>query len=383
MPTGAGKREISSHRKWTESGGHAYHEQHMKYWFLLVPSLLVSVSAVRATLYFDESFAYAPGEDALTASPLWSSVRNVGSEADVVAGSLSFVDATGRALRTSGGKVLVDTAEEAAEVRHRAPIDLSAHAGPVLWISLLGQQTAGDARRFINLAFMTADNIVEPGDSNSDEDEAFALGVSSSTSPSGWSLYDRALNNGRQISMSPVPTSQASLLLARVEPNVDGGAAERYTFWVNPPLGVAPSEADGLSFVSQDTSGTPASDFNDWTDLIAVRIGAGTASGGAPAASWLVDEIRVGVDWADVLPWSPPLELLPPLPEPGPAGCVITWRPADGRTDVVETSGDLATWIPLEASRRTGQAGETSASFTVPPAPGGSSRYYIRVRREP
>lgn len=341
------------------------------------------LAAVQAGLHFYEGFDYATGEDALTGSVYWASVRNPGAEADIAAGSLAFTDARGRELRTTGAHAFFDTAEESAEVRHRAVLDLSTHEGPDLWISLLGKQVDGDGRRFINLVFMAPDDTVVPPDRDSDDDEVFALGVSSSSAPSGWSFYDRSLNNGRQIAMSPVPTSQMSLLVARVEPNVDGGEADRYTFWVNPPLGEAPAAASGWSFVSADSEGTPASDFTAWSDLIAVRIGAGTASGGAPAASWLVDEIRVGSTWLDVLPWSPPLEYMDPLPAPSPNGWVVTWRPAPGRVDVVQSSTDLAVWATLEGSRHVGQVGETSASFSVPAPPAGTLHYYVRVAREP
>jgi len=350
----------------------------------LIPLLLfVSTSlALRADVYFYDSFDYAPGEDALTLASRWASVRNPGAEADVVAGSLAYADGAGRQLRSSGAKVLLDSAEEGVEVRHRADLDLAGHQGAALWVSMLGQQTAGDARRFINLVFMTPDDAVVPADSNSDEDEAFAMGVSSSSAPSGWSLYNRALNNGRQIAMSPVATSEASLLVARIEPNVDGGEAERYTFWVNPPLGGAPPEAQGLSFSSKDSAGASASDFNQWNELIAIRIGAGAASGQVPAASWLVDEIRVGSDWPDLLPWSPPLEWLEPLPVPSSAGYTVKWRPAEGRTDVVEWSPDMRGWTPYEASRHLGQPGEASAEFSVPASQDTLLRF-IRVRREP
>jgi hypothetical protein len=338
---------------------------------------------LQAGLYVPEPFDYALGDDALSGTDAWADVRFPGAEADVEAGSLQYVDASGRVLRTAGAKVLVDTSEEENEVRHRTQLDLSGHQGPALWVSLLGQQTAGDARRFINLAFMSPDNTVQPGDPNLDEDEAFSLGIASPTTPSGWSFYNRHPLNGRQVAMSPVPTSRRALLLARIEPNVDGGEVERYTFWVNPPLGVAPPDAQGLSFLSVDASGAPASDFNQWTDLIAMRIGAGTARNDVPAASWLTDEIRVGSDWADVLPWSPPLELIEPLPTPGPSGCVVTWRPAPGRTDVVEWSADLRAWTPYEDSRHLGRDGETSARFTAPPPPAGTAQYYVRVRRDP
>lgn len=378
----ARKRELQW-PAWTRHRRHALGAGHMKRRpFILLPLLVSTPLILRADVYFHDAFDYAPGEDALTLAGRWASVRNPGAEADVVSGSLAYADGDGRQLRSSGNKALLDSAEEGVEVRHRADLDLSAHQGAVLWVSVLGQQTAGDARRFINLVFMTPDDAVVPADSNSDEDEAFALGVSSSSAPSNWSLYNRALNNGRQIAMSMVATSQASLLLARIEPNFAGGEAERYTFWVNPRLGVPPPEADGISFSSKDGTGAEASDFNQWNELIAIRIGAGAASGQVPAASWLVDEIRVGSDWTDVLPWSPALEWLEPLPAPSSAGYTVKWRPANGRTDVVEWSADLRGWTPYEASRHLGQPGEASVEFQVPASQDASHRF-VRVRREP
>lgn len=345
--------------------------------------LILLVLPAHAGIYLHEPFAYAVGDDALTAAPPWSDVRYPEAVADVVAGSLEYTDAGGRVLRTSGARVLVDTAAEETEVRHRRPLNLSAHQGPELWISVLGQQTAGDARRFFNLAFMTPDDVVEPADRNTEDDEAFSIGIPSGSTPFAWSFYNRSANNGRRLAMSSVPTTRASLLVARVERNADGGRAERYTFWVNPPLGVAPPEADGLSFTSVDGAGEPASDFNEWTDLIAMRIGAGTQNGEIPAASWLVDEIRVGSAWADVLPWSPPLEWLGLPPAPGASGAALTWRPAPGRTDVVEWSSDLRVWTPYEASRHLGLDGETEAGFTAPAPPAGAASHFLRVRREP
>jgi hypothetical protein len=350
---------------------------------LFVPALLASTLVAAAEPYFYESFDYALGEDALTAAPLWETVRFPGSEADVLAGSLSYRDSEDRELLTAGAKVLVDTAEEEKEVRHRAPLDLSSHQGPAVWVSLLGQQTAGDARRFINLSFMVPDDVVQPPDSNKDEEEAFALGTSSSENPSGWSLYNRASNNGRRVALSAVPTSQTSLLLGRIELNHLGSEVERYTFWINPPLGTVPAEADGLSFTSANTAGEEASDFAEWAELTGMRIGAGVLLGASPAASWLVDEIRVGAGWADVLPWSGPLELLSPLPAPGPDGFEMVWRPSPGRTDIVEVSTDMLTWTSHETSRHTGQPGELSARFKVPAPPAGTPSFYARVRRQP
>ena len=121
-------------------------------WIILLGSLHSATAWGAPPLYY-EPFDYAEGEDALSATEAWASFRFVGSEADVIAGSLSYVDAAGAQLRTSGAKVLVDTADESQEVRHRVDLDISAHQGPVLWVSLLGEQTAGDAMRFINIAF--------------------------------------------------------------------------------------------------------------------------------------------------------------------------------------------------------------------------------------
>jgi hypothetical protein len=114
-----------------------------------------------------------------------------------------------------------------------------------------------------------------------------------------------------------------------------------------------------------------------------MRIGAGVLLGASPAASWLIDEIRVGAGWADVLPWSGPLELLSPLPAPGPDGFEMVWRPSPGRTDIVEVSTDMLTWTAHETSRHTGQPGELSARFKVPAPPAGTPSFYARVRRQP
>ncbi|MEI6537283.1 MAG: hypothetical protein WCN98_18215, partial [Verrucomicrobiaceae bacterium] len=250
--------------------------------FVVVSLLILLIRAGSAGLIVPwESFGYLPGEDALsgglggfaTTSPATS------ANTDIVAGSLRYTDSAGNSLVTADNSALVDGADETATVSNIKPISLSAVAGNTLWLSFVGQQTAGTNARFFNLGLRGPDNTIQPPDSNNTSDEILAIGMptassaeTSPTPPQQWRIWDRTTGGaGWNYSISNTPTTQVSFLLVKIELNaVD--TRERYTLWVNPRLDLAPDPAEGFSFVSTD------SDFAAWINITELRLGAGNST---------------------------------------------------------------------------------------------------------
>jgi hypothetical protein len=165
-----------------------------------------------------------------------------------------------------------------------------------------------------------------------------------------------------------------------MELNVAGlgiGNLERYSLWINPLLDRAPAEESGFTFTSQD------SDINAWSDLNVIRIAAGFGTPPSQLSSLgLIDEVRIGDTWADVMPHEPAfsVETVTRLPN----GAVqLAWKSRPNRTDVVEYTTDMQTWTPLPDSTRQGPQEEVLHSYTATPPPEAlaAQKFSVRVRR--
>ena len=304
---------------------------------------------------------------------------NANASADLLPTSLVYVDAQGNTLATAGGAALIDSNEETADVSNIAPLALTganAPAGNTLWISFIGQQTAGTTARFFNLGLRAPDNtfIVTPPniwDSGNTEDEIIVFGMGSMSSSQVWHMYDRGTNSlGRILAPSEIPSTKRAFILARIELNAEG-SNERYTMWVDPPLGVVPDEGVGLQFVSVN------SDFNAWSNLFKIRLAAGYQNATGPSSAWQVDEIRMGDTWQDVTPYLP-LQIVA-CTRTSTNTLEVTWSAAPNCTDTVEWSTDLAEWHPFATSTRINPPSSVLATWETPVQT--EPRVYFRVSR--
>ena len=330
----------------------------------------------QAGLLYYEGFNYPEEEDGLkyhggfAATP----APAAGADADIESDSLRYMDAAGNTLQTSGHHAKIDTHEERATISNIAPVlrlPSQQPSGNELWISFVGQQTAGSTLRFFNLSLRAADNTPQPADADSNIDEIVALGMPSGAGEPLWRLWDRGTNANLWASaISTTPSTQQCLILARVELNAVDGLLERYTLWVNPRLGLPPAEADGFSMVSG------ASDFNTWSDLEQLRLAAGYNAG--DPSGWKVDEIRFADTWQEALPhW--PLTITSTVAGTSPGRLQIGWMAAPGFTDSVEWSPDLTQWFPYADSLRLN--GPVAGPVTYETPAGGSGPRYFRLRR--
>ena len=301
----------------------------------------------------------------------------VGWDTDLLPTSLRYADSAGNALVTTGGAAYIDTSEETGTVSNIAPLMLTgvnAPAGQSIWLSFIGQQTAGTTARFFNLSLRAPDNTVlypgNVGDSGTSPDEVCAFGMQSGSVSQVWQVWDRSTKGvGSTVRGTIIPSTNLVFILARVDLNYDGNK-DRFTMWVNPPLGSAPAEADGVSFVSTNT------DFNGWADLDHIRLAAGYQDATGPSSSWKVDEIRIGDTREDVCPYLPFTLTTVTLPT---GEMRVTWQAAPGFTDTVEWSDDLGVWHPHAASSRVNPPGSVTATWDTPVIT--ASRYFLRVTR--
>jgi hypothetical protein len=216
----------------------------------------------------------------------------------IVPGSLDYTDSAKNRLITTGNAAFADARQSSGIVSNVAPIVLSSVKGSTLWISFVGRQTDGVNSRFINVSLRGPRNTLELPGTLGNEDEIMILGRQSTPGHDFWEIWDRGSSaTTMENAASHVPATEQSFLLGRMEINVDGGTRERFTLWVNPRLDVPPPEDKGFQFLSK------VSNIQRISQIDRVRIGAGAALEGQPAAAWVVDEIRVGETREAVCPF--------------------------------------------------------------------------------
>ena len=335
-----------------------------------------AVAPTQAGLLYYEGFNYPVAEDGLKYQGSFAATPDpaAGADADIAPDSLRYMDAAGNTLQTTGHHAHVDTNEEAATISNIAPVlrlPAQQPSGNELWISFVGQQTAGSTLRFFNLSLRAADNTLQPADADSNMDEVVILGMPSGAGEQLWRLWDRGTNANLWTSaISTTPSTQQSLIVARVQLNAVDGLLERYTLWINPRLDRPPAEADGFTMVSA------ASNFNVWSDLEQLRLAAGYNAG--DPSGWKVDEIRFADTWQETLPYLP-LTVTSLLPGTLKDQVRIEWMAAPGFTDSVEWSPDLTQWFPYADSLRLN--GPVAGPVVYETPAGGSGPRYFRVHR--
>lgn len=243
-----------------------------------------------------EGFNYPPQEDGIFKHGTFRR-GYPGADADIIAGSLEYVDAVGNKLITSGNAAFVDGAEEQSEMNNVCPINVPLGTSGEIWISLIAQRTSAPSQRFFNFTLRTLDNVSIPHDPNAVPDEIIAVGVMTDAISQNWQIWDRSSHSpvgGEAISNTA--SSERSFLLIRGELNVDGKPNERFTLWVNPRLDHNPDHQEAVYFTTKYTN------LADWGELKEMRLAAGSLKDNTKAPSWLVDEIRIATTWQEVTP---------------------------------------------------------------------------------
>ena len=346
----------------------------MKYCFAF---LLFFQSCSVAGLIVDIPLGFSASEDGLVGRSGFTANANfAGADADLVAGSLRYIDSAGNALNATGSTILVDSHEEAGTVSNIRPLSLASVTGNTLWLSFVGKQANGGTDHFFGLSLRGPDNTIQPPDTGTGMDEFLSIGMPSGTLLTQdivkqWRIWDRSTNGaGWNYALSTTPTTGMTFVLVKIELNADG-VKERYTMWTNPRLDQAPDPAAGVSFVSSD------SDFSAWSQITELRVAAGWNVDPQLASAWMVDEIRISETMAEVMPFTR-FEITNVTPGPN-GGISLTWRAGANMTEAVQWSTNLIDWFTYNDSIRTNPNSSALATWETPPM-GATARFHRVIR---
>lgn len=248
-----------------------------------------AASPAPAALLVYEGFDYAAAADGLNTqngglgfTTAWT--FNAGSP-DISAGTMSYTDALGRSLLTSGNRAYFDATNPSAVGTGTSSIsfrniNLSGVTDTTLYFSLLGEQLTGDARA-INFAFFSAS-------------EEISIGHGTNTPAGGpftWGAFTDG--NGNNGAYSSASIFDSTFVVMRIDLNVSG-VNDRVRLYVNPLLDAEPAVAD-VDFSNRDVVAA-------FSDLTRVRPFAGNSNATLVAAQADFDELRIGQAYADVTP---------------------------------------------------------------------------------
>jgi len=169
--------------------------------------------------------------------------------------------------------------------------------GTTRWLSFIGQRTgttsgtqgvggAPSYQRIFGISFFQ-------GGTNSATDERWSVGeltpAAAATDPDTWALN---IFPTTEIQATTAPIDQLSLLLVRLDYGT-GALSDNAYLWVNPNL--------SLGEPSTGTAQAVLSGRNLEFDRLRVSAGGSSTAGAVPAASGLLDEIRIGTSFASVI----------------------------------------------------------------------------------
>jgi hypothetical protein len=240
-----------------------------------------------------------------------------GAVSDILPGSLSYTDIVGHVLVTAGNMLHNSGTNNNATSRPARNLAFfSITNGTSTWISFLAQRTGQPSATGVydRGANLTLFNTNVWGANNAGR---LAIGESSGPPPAGqsndtWGISP--LSQGTQRRQSTIPFTNVALILIRIDnhddndPNTTNAVSDfdDLYFWVNPtnlavepPISIAVTNylASESNNVSNPLGGIDFA-FNR------LVLFAGNVSGANPAAEWLIDEIRIGTTYADVVPFT-------------------------------------------------------------------------------
>jgi hypothetical protein len=240
-----------------------------------------------AALLAYEGFDYGVGnalEGAGGASAQWTAAWDnngvVAGTTTIQAGSLTYTDTAGDTLPTTGHSILNTGVDGTNSQQGRNLVARRGTDDTSTWISFLGQRIGAKSPTFVRGANLT---LIDTTATNA---ERLNIGENSNLAQDMWMV--RQPPGSANDKFSTVPFETLSLFVARIDHKAGN---DDYFFWINPLLKTVPldSTAAGSSLGLTDLS------------FDRVRTFAGNPSGGNPHAEWLIDEIRIGESYSDVV----------------------------------------------------------------------------------
>lgn len=200
-------------------------------------------------------------------------------------GSLSYVDALGNSLVTSGNKGFYTGADGTARTFRSLP-SARGEDGTTTWISLVAIRIGPTADENQNIYPRSANISLYSGDS-----EQLAIGNSTGAPENTWAL----IPNGRieNIQSSSASYDQLTFVIVRIDHWAGNDSA--YLF-INTTLGSEPNIAEAAA--------TSLRTFDYSFDRVRPFAGNSQPNNSRPHAELLLDEIRIGDAYQDVTPFS-------------------------------------------------------------------------------
>lgn len=258
-------------------------------------ALLVSATTASAQLIAYEGFDYATGTDNLGTqnggsgfSAAWPA--SAGTES-VVAGSLGYTDSLGNSLITGGNSGFFAGGATANASDTIRLLSASRGDGTTTWVSFVADRLGTD--------FYWAASVQLRSGATGATTEKITVGelsennatVGADAANNWWGLYNQAGAGATTAnSADGYLVSDQSLIILRVD-NL-AGATDTVRMWINPTLGVLPTDASALVTLSG-------------LDLTFDRVRIFSRQGDATHANaqFAVDELRLGETFADVTPF--------------------------------------------------------------------------------
>ncbi|MBI4657794.1 MAG: hypothetical protein HY735_02905, partial [Verrucomicrobia bacterium] len=258
-----------------------------------VPATGVQPPAPLAYDGFDYAAGELPGKAGGTGwTAAWQTNNSPAGSSLVQAGSLSYMDGNGNVLVSSGGKGFVTGVSGTAQPFREIPTVLT-NNGTTAWFSFLGARTGPTTNITAtpNNIYPRAANVSLFNSRLTSSSEQLALGGSTGAPENTWALLPDGSLNNRQGSTAPF--DQVSFVVVRID--FKDGNDDAY-LWVNPALDSEPSTASAAA--------RSIGRFDYSFNRIRPFAGNPQANNSRPHAEMLYDELRVGVNYSSVAPYT-------------------------------------------------------------------------------
>jgi len=244
---------------------------------------------------FDYPEGEIPGKAGGTGwAAAWQTNGSPAASSLVQGGSLSYTDARGNTLVTSGGKAYFTGTNNTAQPFRDLPAALT-NNGTTAWFSFIGARigrtTNNAVAAEVGNIYPRAANVSLFNSTLAASSEQVAIGGSSGAPTNTWALLPDGSLGNRQGSQAAM--DQVSFVVVRID--FKDGNDDAY-LWVNPALDAEPSLANA------DAKSTGAFDYS----FNRIRPFAGNNQATRPYAELLVDELRVGLSYGSVAPFNKP-----------------------------------------------------------------------------
>ncbi|MDB6124104.1 MAG: hypothetical protein JWQ71_3097 [Pedosphaera sp.] len=280
--------------------------------FLVTLIFLAAAQGIHAALLSYEGFNYPSGSNLVGqnggtgfGANAWLLNSSGASISTNRPDSLSYTDASGNSLVTSGGSVFLQgltTGNTASQPNRLLGYSRGTNSGGAdgvtTWVSFLA------VRRGLTTNSTIVPNNPYPRSANlslynsvSSNSEKLAMGNTSNTPSNTVALLP--VGNIANIQTTTVSYSQTNLIVVRIDHNV--GANDDAYLFVNPPLGSQPGI--GLANASSLSS------FDFSFNRIRPFAGGDQSANQQPFAELILDEIRIGETYEDVTPFIPKLSV--------------------------------------------------------------------------